>query len=206
MRENAFEPHLLNLLLLGLMPNGKGGLPASPGDGGDPTRSLSPRQEKERKSKEMLKKCRSKMRSMKILLAIDDSMFSEAVTPAVIQLIRPEHTELCVLHVVDAAVPIPIPTSYAGEYRKESLKQGKDLVGLAELLLAQAGYKVKTAVEEGEPRAKIIDYAASWKAELVLVGSHGRKGLDRFLMGSVVEFVARHAACSVLIVRAPSVR
>jgi nucleotide-binding universal stress UspA family protein len=141
---------------------------------------------------------------MKILLAIDDSIFSEAVTRAVIQLMRPEHMEVCVLHVVD--LMLPIPTSYAEGYRKESLKHGKDLVRRAEHLLTEADYKVKTAVEEGDPRSKVIDYAASWKADLVLVGSHGRKGLDRFLVGSVAESVARHAPCSVLIVRVPPVR
>jgi nucleotide-binding universal stress UspA family protein len=140
---------------------------------------------------------------MKILLAIDNSTFSEAVTQAVIQVIRPEHTEVCVLHVVDLA--LPIPTSDEEGHRKESLKRGKDLVRRAKELLDNAGYKVKTAAEEGDPRSKIIDYATSWKANLVLVGSHGRKGLDRFLMGSVAESVARHAPCSVLIVRIPSV-
>ena len=140
---------------------------------------------------------------MKILLAIDDSTFSEAVTQAVIQVIRPEHTEVCVLHVVDLA--LTIPTSDEEGHRKESLKRGKDLVRRAKELLDNAGYKLKTAAEEGDPRSKIIDYATSWKANLVLVGSHGRKGLDRFLMGSVAESVARHAPCSVLIVRIPSV-
>src|ERR1700682_5764999 len=135
---------------------------------------------------------------MKILLAIDDSTFSEAVTQAVIQVIRPEHTEVCVLHVVDLA--LTIPTSDEEGHRKESLKRGKDLVRRAKELLDNAGYKLKTAAEEGDPRSKIIDYATSWKANLVLVGSHGRKGLDRFLMGSVAESVARHAPCSVLIV------
>ena len=138
---------------------------------------------------------------MKILLAIDDSTFSEAVTQAVIQVIRPEHTEVCVLHVVDLA--LPIPTSYAAGFRQESLKRGEELVRRTEQLLAKAGYKVLTAVEEGDPRSKIVDHATRWNADLIVLGSHGRKGLDRLLMGSVAEFVSRHAACSVQIVRIP---
>ena len=58
-------------------------------------------------------------------------------------------------------------------------------------------------MEKADPRAAIVDYAANWKADLIVLGSHGRKGLDRFLIGSVAEFVARHAFCSVQIVRIP---
>ena len=49
---------------------------------------------------------------------------------------------------------------------------------------------------------RIIDSAAEWRADLIVVGSHGRSGIPRFLLGSVAEFVARHAKCSVEIVRA----
>jgi nucleotide-binding universal stress UspA family protein len=49
----------------------------------------------------------------------------------------------------------------------------------------------------------IIDAAEAWKAELIVIGSHGRKGLQRFLLGSVAESIARHAACSVEIIRDP---
>jgi nucleotide-binding universal stress UspA family protein len=136
---------------------------------------------------------------MKILLAIDDSKFSEAATQAVIAQYQPRGTEITVLHVVDIA--IPIPTSDAAGFRQESLRQGKELVLRAAQLLGNAGYAAETAVEEGDARSKIIDYAARWNAELVVVGSHGRTGLDHLLMGSVSETVARHAPCSVEIVR-----
>jgi nucleotide-binding universal stress UspA family protein len=65
-----------------------------------------------------------------------------------------------------------------------------------------AGFKVETAVEVGDIREKIIDCASDWDADLIVVGSHGRSGIPRFLLGSVAEFVARHAKCSVEIVRA----
>ena len=56
-------------------------------------------------------------------------------------------------------------------------------------LIENAGYAVQTAVEEGDPKSKIIDQAIQWKAELIVMGSHGRKGVDRFFMGSVAESV-----------------
>jgi nucleotide-binding universal stress UspA family protein len=146
---------------------------------------------------------------MKVLLAIDASRFSEAATQAVIQQLRPEDAEVYILHVVKTLVSIA-PFPYAGEpdmieaAQQEMLKEGRILVERAEQLLRKAGYKVQTSVEEGEPRSSILDYAKRCNADLILVGSHGRKGLDRFLLGSVAESVARHARCSVEIVRTPT--
>ena len=147
---------------------------------------------------------------MKILLAIDDSECSEAATWTVVQQIRPDRAEVRVLHVVE---PIWLAVDYElGEVRQieaareEGLKRGKELVEHIKSLVAKAGFTVTTAIEEGDPRLAIVDYAAQWKADLLVVGSHGRKGLGRLLIGSVAEYVARHAHCSVLIVRVPLVR
>jgi nucleotide-binding universal stress UspA family protein len=138
---------------------------------------------------------------MRLLLAIDDSNFSEAAVQAVIAHREPKGTEIQVLNVVD--LDIPIPTSYAANFRQESLKRGQELVHRAEEVLSKAGFKVQAAVEEGDPKSKILDHAARWKADLIVMGSHGRKGSERFLMGSVSDGVARHAPCSVEIVRLP---
>ena len=142
---------------------------------------------------------------MKILLAVDDSRFSEVATQAVIRQIRPEQAEVCVLHIVE-------PLLLISEFRlgnleglkaseKQLRKDGEELVTRAEQLLRTAGFKVHTKIREGDHRAEIIDQAAEWRADLIVLGSHGRKGLNRFLLGSVAEFVARHADCSVQIVR-----
>ena len=136
---------------------------------------------------------------MKILLATDGSKFSEAATQAIISQCRPQGTEIKVLNVVD--LPLLIPNLYAAEFREESLKHGEELVRQAEQPLTRAGYEVETAVEEGDPKSTIVDDAARWHADLIILGSHGRKGMDRFLMGSVSDAVARHAPCSVQVVR-----
>jgi nucleotide-binding universal stress UspA family protein len=142
---------------------------------------------------------------VKVLLAIDDSKFSEAATRAVIQEMRPDRTDVLVLHVVEPLLFIPyeyVATLQAAQ--KEALKKGKELVVRAKEQLEKAGFKAQTAVQEGDPRSTILDYAARTSVDVVVVGSHGRKGLDRFLMGSVAESIARHAICSVWIVRLPS--
>jgi nucleotide-binding universal stress UspA family protein len=144
---------------------------------------------------------------MRILLAIDDSKFSEAATQAVQTHARLPGTEVRVIHVID---PLSVVTG-----SELGLWSGPELETLwhgqrtwAEALLAKAaqalrttGCDVTTSVEEGDPKSRIIDLAAAWHADLIVVGSHGRKGLDRFLLGSVSEAVARHAPCSVELVR-----
>jgi universal stress protein A len=89
---------------------------------------------------------------------------------------------------------------YAPEL-EDQMKEGRQLVEeIAQSLLA-TGFEVSAAVRQGDVREVLIDSAAEWPADLILVGSHGRKGLQRFLLGSVAEFIARHARCSVQIVR-----
>ena len=143
---------------------------------------------------------------MRILLAIDDSKFSVAAVQAVAAQNRPDQTEVRVLHVIE---PLPLyPDGRAWGYGSENTQileeqreQARELVTLASQSLRDAGFAVTTAIEEGNPKVAIIDSAARWHADLIVAGSHGRKGLDRFLMGSVSEAVARHARCSVQIVR-----
>jgi nucleotide-binding universal stress UspA family protein len=69
--------------------------------------------------------------------------------------------------------------------------------------LRNAGFKADTAIKVGDIREIIIDSAADWHADLIVLGSHGKRGLQRFLLGGVSEFVARHAGCSVELIRAP---
>lgn len=58
-----------------------------------------------------------------------------------------------------------------------------------------------TFVERGAPYAEIVRRAEAWNADFLVVGSHGRKGLSRTVLGSVAERVVRHAHCSVLVAR-----
>jgi nucleotide-binding universal stress UspA family protein len=72
--------------------------------------------------------------------------------------------------------------------------------------LGAKGLKATGTVENGDAKSKILEAAKNWRADLIVLGSHGRKGLEHFLMGSVSEAVARHAGCSVEIVRIRSKR
>jgi nucleotide-binding universal stress UspA family protein len=84
---------------------------------------------------------------------------------------------------------------------KEFVAQAKKDTDRAVARLRAAGFKADSRVVESDVRNGILDTAAEWQPDLIVLGSHGRKGVARFLLGSVADAVARHAKCSVLIVR-----
>lgn len=142
---------------------------------------------------------------MRILVGVDDSKFSEAALQALVGQIQPRDTEVRVLHVLER-IAISTPPQMSAGYTPElqdQAKEAQELVERAAKKLRTAGFNVDTAVCKGDIREKIIDSAAEWNADLIVIGSHGRRGMQRFLLGSVAEFVARHAQCSVAIVRVP---
>ena len=96
---------------------------------------------------------------------------------------------------------IPHFVPYVAKVEQERRKEAKELVRRAALRLRKVGFKTSEIVEEGDTKARIVDNAAKWHADLIVLGSHGWKGLGRFLMGSVSEAVTRHAGCSVEVVR-----
>lgn len=142
---------------------------------------------------------------MKILLTVDDSKYSEAAAHAIVRQMLLEGAEVCVFHVV---VPLLIiPYAYMGKVetleaaQQERLKEGKELAERTAQQLRSAGFRAYAVTEEGEPKTAILEKAAQWGADMIFMGSHGRKGIDRFLLGSASEAVLRHAHCSVEIVR-----
>jgi len=145
---------------------------------------------------------------MKILLAIDDSKFSEAATKAVIARALPKDTEVRVLHVVEPPTLLVARDMGVSDPALEAVwegetKRAQDLVARTAETLRSHGMKVTTSVQQGDPKSMIIDASEELHADLIVLGSHGRNALDRFLMGSVSEAIVRHARCSVEIVRLP---
>jgi nucleotide-binding universal stress UspA family protein len=63
---------------------------------------------------------------------------------------------------------------------------------------------VESRVVEGDPTVAIVDLAREAGADIIVIGSHGRAGLSRLLMGSVAEQVVRNASCPVLTVKIPA--
>lgn len=143
---------------------------------------------------------------MKILVAIDDSKYSEAAVKGVANFFKPQTAEVKVLHVLTPillSAPPQMSRGYAPELEDQA-KGARALVDRNAQQLREGGFKVDTLVERGDVRESILDSAANWQADLILLGCHGHKGMGRLLLGSVAESVVRHATCSVLVVRLPN--
>jgi nucleotide-binding universal stress UspA family protein len=143
---------------------------------------------------------------MKVLMGIDDSKFAAEIARAFVAQFRAGNTEVLVLHVLQPLglmAPPEMAMGYAPELA-DMKKPAQELVERVAKQLRRARFKAVTAVEVGDVRERILDSAAEWRADLIVLGSHGKRGLQRFLLGSVAEFVARHAKCSVQIIRTPA--
>jgi nucleotide-binding universal stress UspA family protein len=142
---------------------------------------------------------------MRILLGLDDSKFFGEGLRAIITQFRSEITEVKVLHVLQpyvALTPPEMSQGYAPELENQK-EPARALVEQAADQLRTAGFKADTAVEVGDVRECILASAEQWQADLIVVGSHGQGGIESFLLGNVAESIARHAKCSVEIVRIP---
>ncbi len=144
---------------------------------------------------------------MKIVLAIDDSAFSRQALRAVARQFQRKGTEVRVVHVVEpvsgymSADLFPHLVTQVAEVEADRRKQGGELVHRAARELRKAGFKASEVVDGGLAKERIIECAKDWGADLIVLGSHGLTGVNRFLMGSVSEAVSRHAGCSVEVVR-----
>ena len=146
---------------------------------------------------------------MKILLATDGSDYSKAAVNSVAERPWPEGSEVKIISAME--IPYPpttetwvMPDSYYSELdrvaREQSEAAVKDAVERIESGKA-SGLEIITKIISGSAREAILDEAEKWDADLIVLGSHGYSGWQRFLLGSVSHAVATHAHCSVEIVR-----
>jgi nucleotide-binding universal stress UspA family protein len=143
---------------------------------------------------------------MKILIGIDDSSFSRAVIQFASRFSWPQKTTVLVV----SAVPSPVMAyaemyvqsmETASEILEMQRKASQELVSRAEQDLLAAGITTRSRVLDGDPREAIVQTAKDEGIDLILVGSHGRTGVSKLLMGSVASHVVTHAPCSVLVVK-----
>lgn len=138
---------------------------------------------------------------MKIVLAVDHSTYSEAALRALTAQIRPQDTEVAVLHVMEMSLADFESTEVFERTRRARLKDAQELVGKFVKELEKGGYATKSVVEGGNAKGAIVEFAEKWGADLIFLGSHGRRGWKRLTLGGVADAVAGHAHCSVQIVR-----
>jgi nucleotide-binding universal stress UspA family protein len=150
---------------------------------------------------------------MKVLLATDGSDCSLIAAHSVAARPWPTETVFQVLSVeelgvIDAAMAGYaqsdfLPASLLEELQADASAHALNAINTARKALLQEGRNVldQQPIPAGHPRSAILDSAQAWPADLIVLGSHGRRGIDRLLMGSVAESVALHAHCSVEVVR-----
>jgi nucleotide-binding universal stress UspA family protein len=134
-----------------------------------------------------------------ILLPTDFSDHSDYALKLACALARDYRASLVLLHVGPPATALAhaalLPVLAT---RHEELRQQ-----LRQLVPADAKLHVEPRVEQGDPAAEILRVAQETHADLIVMGTHGRTGIGRLLMGSVAELVLRQAVCPVVMVKTP---
>lgn len=149
---------------------------------------------------------------MKVLLAIDGSVHSQAAVAEVARGPWPTATEIRILTVIHSAIPLlPDPAFVIAAMHVE---EAEDLRQRAPMLVDKAAEQIGrgagnvsivTKVLEGVPHDAIVQEARDWGADLIVVGSHGYGRARRLLLGSVASAVVADAPCSVLVARTKQV-
>lgn len=141
---------------------------------------------------------------MRILLATDGSISSVAAARSLAARSWTVGTEVQVISVADLTVPETawfFNPEVMARLEEELIQIAKDAVAEAEEIISHTGIKTTKVILRGNPKEFILNRAREWNADLVVVGSHGRRGFERALQGSVSEAVALHAPCSVEVIR-----
>lgn len=153
----------------------------------------------------------------KILVALDNSIHRQEVFQKALDLASATGANLMLCHVLsayeDGSPGIPIRSYHAyypvledstwrlyqerwQDYEAQGIEQLRRELDMA----SAVGITAEFSQVGGEPAATICGVANSWQADLIIVGSHGRRGLSELLLGSVSNYVMHHAHCSVMVV------
>jgi nucleotide-binding universal stress UspA family protein len=150
------------------------------------------------------------LEATKILLATDGSEFSAKAAAFIAGRPWPQQSQVKIVSVVQllpadvpslvSSIRSPVP-DLMDEITEQAQTRGEQAIADARKILSTSNLAVLSEKPIGEARATILDEAKQWGADLIVLGSRGRHGLDRILMGSVAESVAAYAHCSVVVVR-----
>ncbi|HIJ59854.1 MAG TPA: universal stress protein [Nitrospirae bacterium] len=137
----------------------------------------------------------------KILVAHDGSKSSDKALKKAVELAVNFHASLTVLSVVPELYLTEISESDKQKIFNSLSKETTDAMEKIRKSLSGKSIEVKTLVRQGDPAEKILETAQKMKADVLVMGSHGRHGTKKFLMGSVSSKVVDNSKCPVFVVK-----
>ncbi len=143
-----------------------------------------------------------------IVLATDGSRDAEHAGCFLAHLPHDQKVQLTVLSVLQEPIMHHHPRvrEMVNEYINEARVEAEETFRTTQQQFEGANVELRHIIRKGQPGLAIVDVAIECKAELVVVGATGKSNIDRIMLGSVSEYVATHAPCSVLIIRPNSSR
>lgn len=142
----------------------------------------------------------------KILVPIDGSDTSNAGLREACKLAREQGSQLRLIHVVDEILGMS-PQMFGAGYEEITAglrEAGRSIVEHAQSLAREEELTAETQLVEamGRPAGElVVEAAKAWRADLIVCGTHGRRGLRRMVMGSDAEYILRHAPVPILLIR-----
>ena len=147
---------------------------------------------------------------MRVLIAVDDSPCSQSAMTWVKQMKWPATTKFIVLSVAR----IPVATyafegagalAYPTEVYEEQVHLHQEIAARFERQIRDQGLSTEALVGQGDPREEILATARDRGVDLIVLGSHGRSGVTKLMLGSVASHIVTHAPCAVAVIKAPYV-
>lgn len=145
----------------------------------------------------------------KILVAIDGSTTSNRGLQEAIRLAHLTNGRIRLIHVIDElslAITVESSGVYAAELRESLDKSGADIIESARNTVAAAGIDCDVVLHDNlsyPVHSLVNEEAKTWPADLIVLGTHGRRGMKRLWLGSSAEKILRSSPVPVLLVRAP---
>jgi nucleotide-binding universal stress UspA family protein len=136
----------------------------------------------------------------KILVATDGSDRNRAAVDEALRIGRECGSAVHAIYVIDAS---SLESAVSGGVSGDAwaVLQSEAATALAQIKAKAAGVNLETVILEGKPAAEIVKFAKEQKIDLIVIGTQGKKGIERLLLGSVAENVIRSAPCRVLVVK-----
>ncbi|AVB75817.1 nucleotide-binding universal stress UspA family protein [Methanococcus maripaludis] len=138
----------------------------------------------------------------KIIMPTDGSKISIEAAEQAIDLAKATDGRVYGIYVIDIVPFVGLPTEGLWESMKEVLeKEGHTALRTLTDIAREKGVEIKTEILEGTPSKEIVEYAEAKNADLIVMGTTGKTGLDKLLLGSVAERVLKKSHCPVLLVK-----